>query len=50
MICNWKLQEEEKGFKYITTCNYLANRHNDETEYYNFCPYCGNKIKIEKEI
>ena len=50
-MCYWKIKDEniiEKA-DYLTECNFLANRHEDETEYYEFCPYCGEPIDIEKE-
>ena len=50
MKCKWKIAKKDKPeFYYLSSCNFGASKIKNETEYYEYCPYCGKEVEIETE-
>lgn len=45
-VCEWK-QEKYLNFA-LSTCTTSCGKRYDISEDFNFCPYCGKKIKISE--
>ena len=55
-VCIWNPIDAEfelESTRYLTTCNNSAlfddDGKHDIDKLYNYCPYCGRKIKVEKK-
>lgn len=41
-VCEWKDNYSNNQYSYLTSCDKIFEFDSD----YNFCPYCGKKIKV----